>query len=131
MKTLRPLYIKERLGVISDEVVSPLVILDHTKEIFEISGTSLLHGNPVEFYDPIIKWIRDYLEMPNQKTIFTFKMRYFDTGSSKMLLDIMNICKDIPNIKIYWYYMKDDEDTMQAGYDFAEIINQQFEFIEI
>ena len=67
---------------------TPTVILDAENDIFEISGRSLPE-DVTAFYDPILNWLDEYAANPNPKTIFTFKLVYFNTASSKLLLDIL------------------------------------------
>ncbi|MFW6224205.1 MAG: DUF1987 domain-containing protein, partial [Bacteroidota bacterium] len=67
---------------------TPTIILDTEREIYEISGRSLPEDVAV-FYDPVLNWLDEYAESPNEKTEFTFKLTYFNTASSKLLLDIL------------------------------------------
>ena len=70
---------------------TPSVTLDVANEIFEISGRSLPEDVAV-FYEPILDWIDRYSEEATGKTIFNFKLVYFNTASSKMILDILLRC---------------------------------------
>ena len=67
---------------------TPNVILDAENGIFEISGRSLPE-DVAAFYEPIIDWLDEYAESPNDKTVFDFKLEYFNTASSKLLLDVL------------------------------------------
>jgi len=86
---------------------TPTVILDSDNEIFEISGRSLPE-DVTAFYEPIIGWLEEYASSPNTKTVFTFKLVYFNTASSKLLLDILmkleQMHEDGKDILIRWYY---------------------------
>ena len=67
---------------------TPTIILDKDNGIFEISGRSL----PVDvttFYEPVLNWLEDYQEEANDQTVFSFKLVYFNTASSKLILDIL------------------------------------------
>ncbi len=48
---------------------TPNVILDAANGIFEISGRSLPE-DVAAFYEPIIDWLDEYAESPNEKTIY-------------------------------------------------------------
>ena len=111
---------------------TPTIILDTEREIFEISGRSLPEDVAV-FYDPILNWLDEYAESPNEKTEFTFKLTYFNTASSKLLLDVLLKLEELSenghDVKILWYYPEEDEDMQEAGEEFNEIVDIPFEHI--
>lgn len=106
---------------------TPKIILDKSNGIFEISGRSLPEDS-AEFYRPILEWIAKYSSSPNPKTSFVFKLEYFNTASSKLILDILSKLEDIPGMSIMWYYNEDDEDMQEAGEEFSELVEIPFEF---
>jgi Domain of unknown function (DUF1987). len=109
---------------------TPTVILDANNEIFEISGRSLPE-DVTAFYEPILNWLDEYAQNPNPKTVFTFKLVYFNTASSKLLLDILMRCEhmkeDGADIAIRWCYPEDDEDMQEAGEEYSDIVDVPFE----
>ncbi|MHC1703103.1 MAG: DUF1987 domain-containing protein [Tenuifilaceae bacterium] len=109
---------------------TPTVILDSDNEIFEISGRSLPE-DVTAFYEPIIGWLDEYSSSPNTKTVFTFKLVYFNTASSKLLLDILmkleQMHEDGKDVLVRWYYPEDDEDMQEAGEEYADIVDVPFE----
>lgn len=109
---------------------TPTVILDAENEIYEISGRSLPE-DVTAFYDPILGWLDEYASSPNKKTIFTFKLVYFNTASSKLLLDILMKLEQMHeagnDIMVRWYYPEDDEDMQEAGEEYADIVDVPFE----
>lgn len=106
---------------------TPKIILDRSNGIFEISGRSLPEDT-AEFYKPVLEWLGRYAGTPNSKTNFMFKLEYFNTASSKLILDILNKLEAISGTSISWYYHEDDEDMEEAGKEFAELIEVPFEF---
>ena len=88
---------------------TPTIILDKKNGIFEISGRSLPEDS-AEFYKPVLEWIKAYSADSNPSTDFTFKLEYFNTASSKLILDVLSALEDIENIKVSWYFHDDDED---------------------
>lgn len=106
---------------------TPKIILDSKNGIFEISGRSLPEDT-AEFYAPIMEWIERYSNQPNPETSFTFKLEYFNTASSKVILDILNSLEEIENVKVHWFYSEDDEDMEEAGQEFSELVEIPFEF---
>ena len=67
---------------------NPQIILDRESNILEISGRSLPEDVNT-FYEPMMSWIEEYAKDPHDTTIFNFKLTYFNTASSKIILDIL------------------------------------------
>ena len=109
---------------------TPGVILDPANNKFEMNGKSLPE-DVASFYDPILAWIEEYGSNPNDETLFEMKMNYFNTASSKMLLDILfaleELAEDGNNVKIHWHYKENDEDMKEAGEEYEEIVEVPFE----
>lgn len=109
---------------------TPGVILDPASNKFEMNGKSLPE-DVASFYDPILAWIEEYADSPSAETIFEMKMNYFNTASSKMLLDILFALEEIAeagnSVIIHWYYKENDEDMKEAGEEYAEIVEIPFE----
>ena len=115
--------------IISPTEDTPGIKLDAASEIFEISGRSLPE-DVVKFYKPILDWLDDYSKSPNSSTIFDFKLSYFNTASSKIILDIFMKLEKISNITIKWHYPSDDEDMMEAGEEYSDIVDVPIEMVE-
>ncbi len=65
----------------------PSVIFDTDNSKFEISGKSLPE-DVVSFYQPLLDWLEEYKTTPIDKTVFNFKLVYFNTASSKMIISL-------------------------------------------
>jgi hypothetical protein len=109
---------------------TPKVTLDKEKELMEISGRSLPE-DVASFYEPILSWLDEYAQSPNKKTVFNFKLVYFNTASSKLLLDILMKLEEIHeaghDVLIRWHYPEDDEDMEEAGEEYSDIVDVPFE----
>ncbi len=109
---------------------TPNVILDKDNSIFEISGRSLPE-DVAAFYEPILEWLDEYAETPLDKTVFNFKLEYFNTASSKLLLDVLLKLEDMfddgKEILVRWHFPDDDEDMEEAGEEYADIVEVPFE----
>jgi hypothetical protein len=121
---MEPLNIKELK-------TSPQVIFDKSKEIFLIKGRSLPE-NSLSFYEPVINWLTEYINSPNPKTILTIELDYFNSASSKIILQIIQML-EIPvkngyDIKINWSYQEEDEDILEAGQIYANLSHVPFLF---
>ena len=112
---------------------TPAVILNHEEGVLEFSGKSLPEDVTI-FFNPILDWIQVYGESPKNPTKAIFKMDYFNTASSKLLLDILMKLEEIHEehdcINIEWHYREDDEDMEEAGDEFSDIVDLPFELKE-
>ncbi len=114
--------------------LKPGVTLDVDNNKFEISGKSCPE-NVVEYYQPILDWLDDYKEIALDKTVFEFRLQYYNTASSKVLFIIMqkleNIYETGKDILVKWYYPDDDEALEEAGEEYDDLIDVPFELIAI
>ncbi|MCW5909491.1 MAG: DUF1987 domain-containing protein [Cyclobacteriaceae bacterium] len=106
---------------------TPKIILDRTNGIFEISGRSLPEDS-AEFYKPVLEWLKSYSGQSNSATDFVFKLEYFNTASSKLILDVLSSLESIGGTTVHWYHHEDDEDMQEAGQEFSELVEIPFEF---
>lgn len=110
---------------------TPEVKLDAKGE-FEFSGKSLPE-DAASFYAPIIDWIDIYGQNVNDPSVFKFKLMYFNTASSKMILDILmkleDLSEDGADIKVEWHYEEKNEDMEEAGEEYSEIVEVPFEMV--
>src|SRR6056297_3255800 len=113
---------------------TPTVSLDPESGTIEIKGRSIPE-NSIEFYRPIIEWLDEYAKNPNKKTTVNVQLEYFNTSSSKCILDIFKKLESLKKARnevvINWYYEEDDEDMLESGEDYESIIRVPFKMIEI
>lgn len=113
---------------------TPTVLFDPDGTI-ELKGRSIPE-NSIEFYKPIIAWLDDYNNNAKPETNVIIQLEYFNTSSSKCILDVFKKLEAIQtggnsNVLINWHYEEDDEDMLEAGEDYQAIINVPFKMIEI
>ncbi len=112
---------------------TPAIHLDKVAGKFEFIGKSLPEDVST-FYAPVFSWISDYSENALPESNFIFKMTYFNTASSKIILDILMRLEDMHNdgkkVSVEWHYEEDDEDMQEAGEEYSEIVEIPFKFIE-
>jgi len=106
---------------------TPEVILDSTSGKLEFVGRSLPEDTAT-FYRPILKWIESYLEAPNIKTEIEIKLEYFNTATSKVLLSMLNKFKNKANVTVHWFHHEEDEDMLESGKEFEELVNIPFAY---
>ena len=98
--------------------------------VLEIEGRSIPE-NSTEFYKPVFDWLDQYIDESNSNTSFNFKLEYFNTSSSKCILDILRklekLHKTGKSVVVNWYYEEDDEDMMEAGENYQRIVSVPIE----
>ena len=113
---------------------TPTVKLEPQSGTIEIKGRSIPE-NSIEFYRPIVEWLDEYAKSPQKKTTVNIQLEYFNTSSSKCILDTFKKLESIKKARneviINWYYEEDDEDMLEAGEDYESIIRVPFKMIEI
>ena len=118
--------------------------IESTKQTPEIdfnnkTGVLLIRGrsmseNSFEFFKEVNLWIEEYLNSPVEETIVKIHLEYFNTSSSKCILEIFKKLKKIndiqdKNINIKWFYDEDDEEMMETGEDYQDITDLPFEIL--
>jgi len=113
---------------------TPTVNFDSATGKIEIKGRSIPE-NSIEFYKPLVEWLDKYAKSPKSHTKVNIQLEYFNTSSSKCILDVFkkleSIHKASNDVIINWYYEEDDEDMLEAGEDYESIIRVPFKMIEI
>lgn len=113
---------------------TPTINFDMEKGFLEIKGRSIPE-NSIEFYKPLVDWLDKYASKPKTTTSVNIQLEYFNTSSSKCILDVFKklefIHKNGSEIVINWYYEEDDEDMLEAGEDYQAIINVPFKMVEV
>ncbi len=104
------------------------------------NGELVLQGrsipeNSIDFYKPLIDWVEAYAANALPHTQIIVQLEYFNTSSSKCLLDIFkkleNIKKSGKAVSVKWHYEEDDEDMLEAGEDYDAIIEIDFEMVKV
>lgn len=98
-----------------------------------LSGRSIPE-DPSKFYDQLFEWVYHYCQEPNNNTLVDIALEYFNSGSSKAILEILRALVDTAvkgkHISINWYYEEGDDDILERGEYYESILNLQFNFIE-
>lgn len=113
---------------------TPLVYFDSATGVLELRGRSIPE-NSIEFYQPLNDWIDSYASSPQSKTIIDVKLEYFNTSSSKCILDLFKKLEKLngqnTEVSVNWYYEEEDEDMEEAGEDYQAIVKLPFKMIEV
>lgn len=113
---------------------TPLVVLDAVKFKIEITGPSI-PLTPLKFFEPVIKWIDIVKEKKPSKIEIHLNLNYFNTYTSKVILEIFLKLKNLElmncDAHFIWYHESDDLEIKEAGEYYAEILNKEFEIVEL
>jgi len=99
----------------------PLINFNAQTGICELSGESYMEDT-FKFYSPLLEWLNDYVSEIKKPITFNFKLTYFNTNSSRAMLDIMDILLKYENaggeITVNWYVDEKDPDMKDEVEDF-------------
>jgi hypothetical protein len=113
---------------------TPTVKFDSGAGIFEIKGRSIPE-NSIEFYKPLVDALDKYSSAAKSATTVNVQLEYFNTSSSKCILDVFKKLEGINKggsaVTINWHYEEDDEDMLEAGEDYQAIINVPFKMVMV
>ncbi|MBK7555818.1 MAG: DUF1987 domain-containing protein [Flavobacteriales bacterium] len=113
---------------------TPSVNFEESTGILELRGRSIPE-NSIEFYKPLIDWIDRYSRTAQQATVLRVQLEYFNTSSSKCILDLFKKLEQVRSagndVSVLWHYEAEDEDMLEAGEDYQAIINIPFKMIQI
>jgi len=113
---------------------TPTISFDLASGVLEIKGRSIPE-NSIQFYKPLVDALDKYAGSAKPATNVIIQLEYFNTSSSKCILDVFkkleNINKGGSSVTINWHYEEDDEDMLEAGEDYQAIINVPFKMIMV
>jgi len=111
---------------------TPTVDMNVESGIIEIKGRSIPE-NSIDFYRPVVEWLDKYADSPAPETKVNIQLEYFNTSSSKCILDVFKklepIKKANKDIHVNWYYEEDDEEMMEAGETYGTMTVIPFKLI--
>ena len=112
--------------------ITPLIFFDPGRGLLELRGKSSPE-NSIQFYDGLITALENFAKNGSRGLVANFKFEYFNTSSSKCLFDLFRkiiiLKKRGFHISINWYYEEDDEDMLEAGEDYSDLLGVDFNFI--
>jgi len=111
---------------------TPEVLMSTNEGVIKYSGRSMPE-DAKSFYLPLKEWLLKYAENPTPGTKVIFEYEYFNTASSKMIMEIVEAAKKISakdqQFKAEWRYMEDDDDILEAGEEYEDMTGISFEFV--
>jgi hypothetical protein len=114
---------------IEGTTLTPEIELNSEKGSILIKGRSIPE-DAFEFFNPFLEKLSEYIEEPSFKTFVEFRLEYFNTSSSKCILDILRLLQKLHaggnDVIIDWYHDEDDEEIEEIGQDYSHMINVPF-----
>lgn len=110
---------------------TPEIKMDKNEGEIKFSGRSMPE-DAKSFYAPLKQWMDQYSQDPQKGTNVIFAFEYFNTASSKMIMELIEMVKKIqendPDLRVDWHYLEDDDDMLEAGEDYSDITGIEFEY---
>jgi len=107
---------------------TPEILFDAEANRLMLSGRSIPE-NAVDFYRPLLDWARSVTA--DTGMVVQVQLEYFNTSSSKCLLDLFKRLEVSNSLEVLWYFDSDDEDMLEAGEDYDHIVGLPFKFVEV
>jgi hypothetical protein len=93
--------------------VMPYINFNAETGVCEIEGQSYI-TNTYAFYEPIYNWLERFIDYTHKEIDFNIKITYFNTSSSKCILEILRILRRFRDkggkLFVTWHLNKQDED---------------------
>ena len=119
---------------VQDAPYYPVVNFDAGKGICEISGESYMEET-FKFYSPLLEWIKNYLTDRSKSLTLNIKLTYFNTNSSRLIMDMLDIIKKSKDeggkVVVNWYYDPVDPDMIDEVEDFEMETGLDINLVEL
>jgi hypothetical protein len=96
------------------------------------AGTLVIHGcsipeNADRFYGPLYDAVDRYALHPATRTVVEVDLQYFNSSTSKYLLDVFKRLEDLhaartSTVVLEWRHAADDLDMKEAGEDYRALL---------
>ncbi|MBN2522598.1 MAG: DUF1987 domain-containing protein [Bacteroidales bacterium] len=109
------------VDAIPDSPYYPEVNFNSETGICELIGESYME-EAYKFYTPLLNWLKEHTLELHKPVTLNLKLTYFNTNSSRLLLDMLDILKKSQEagneVEINWFYEEDDPDVKDEVEDF-------------
>ncbi|MGB0886913.1 MAG: DUF1987 domain-containing protein [Vicingaceae bacterium] len=111
---------------------TPKIYFKEGNNYLLIEGRSIIE-DPLQFYNPLIVRLKKASNSVLDKLEIDFKIEYFNTASSFILLDVLKHLHSSDGLKdniiVNWHYDKDDDDILEIGQDYSNVLKMPFNLI--
>lgn len=114
--------------IIKETEKTPSVALS-ANGVLKIEGRSIPE-DAASFFKPILEWTKEFTA---EKIRVDIKLEYFNTSSSKFILEMLRLLEnneENKDILVNWFYEEGDLDVLESGQYFESIIGIPFKYIE-
>lgn len=113
---------------------TPKIRFDLEAGEFEWRGNSYPE-NSAKLFEPLLTWFQNFIDQgPHKPIVVIFNFDYFNTSSAKYILEFLRLVEHYKmrgnNTVVKWYYFEDDTDMLEAGEDYMQTIDVEFELIQ-
>lgn len=117
---------------IEGTTTTPKIDFNAKNDILIIYGRSIPE-HPINFYRPIEAWLTEYLQTNPKKFSLQIHLDYLNTHSTECLFILLKkietyITETNNSVEVIWNYDEDDEDLLDMGENFSEMIKIPFKF---
>lgn len=109
------------IDAIPDSPYYPEVNFNSETGVCELIGESYME-EAYKFFTPILNWLKEFALKMNKSVTLNLRLTYFNTNSSRLLLDLLDILKKSQeagnDVVINWYFEEDDPDVKDEVEDF-------------
>ena len=93
--------------------------IDFKPGMLQVSGRSIPE-DAVEFFQPVIGWLEEYLKNPEPLTRLNLRMEYINSGSNRFIFNLIKMLDDAylkgHSVLVNWYYEEDDDTIRNLRY---------------
>lgn len=111
---------------------TPYVLIDEDQHYMRFEGESF-SKNIIALFGEISQFLSDYLSSDFEKFTFDCELKYFNSSTAKLLLNIILGIDEVAadrEVVINWITTADDDINIECGEDFQEDIeNAQFNIV--
>jgi SiaC family regulatory phosphoprotein len=103
---------------------TPLINFKPEEGLFVLEGESYPEDTK-KFYDTPLSHVYSYLAQTSvPETKFVFKLRYFNSSSAKVLMDLFVAIEEAAiagnSMIVEWHHAEDDDNMQELGEEFSE-----------
>ncbi len=114
---------------------TPGVTFDTAQQRLHLAGCSI-HENAEVFFGPLMARAEQYAKECGGHTVIEVELEYFNSSSSKYLLDLFRIFDEIRltgqgTVELRWLYAADDLDMEEAGRDYALLLDMPVHLVSV
>jgi hypothetical protein len=114
---------------------TPEIVLDPEAGLLTITGCSIPE-NPERTFAPLHAALDHYEKAPAKRTVVRIHLTYFNSSSTKYLLDLLKRLEDLhvggtSEVLLEWCHEKGDLDMQEAGNDYKQLLEFPTQLVEV